>query len=139
VRASGENAPAEVAACVTDGADGTKWLDFSPAGAWVEYRTVPPQSQVIVARYALKSADDAPERDPAHWALERYDEGLEEWVVMDERRGVRFARRGEQLQFDVERRSRAAAGRVRLRVVTVADPAAANSVQLACWELYREV
>ena len=56
-----------------DGSAATKWLDFGAAGggsAWLEYRLPPSSAPAAVLRYALTSADDAPERDPRDWALE---------------------------------------------------------------------
>ena len=56
-----------------DGSAATKWLDFGAAGggsAWLEYRLPPSTPIAAVLRYALTSADDAPERDPRDWALE---------------------------------------------------------------------
>ena len=59
------------------------------------------------------------------------------WVMVDEQKEVVFTQRGERVEFEV-----AAGGpparRFRLRIVSVADPGAANSVQLAGWELYGE-
>ncbi len=56
-----------------DGVTSTKWLDFGAAGggtAWLEYRLPPGAPAATVLRYALTSADDAPERDPRDWTLE---------------------------------------------------------------------
>jgi peptide-N4-(N-acetyl-beta-glucosaminyl)asparagine amidase len=140
VRATGENAPEERAERAFDGDAATKWLDFGGSrrdGAWLEYRLLPQGAVADVASYALTSANDAPERDPAHWVVERWDDAAEAWRTVDERRGMRFARRGERLEFPVAGGGAPApSGRFRLRIVSVAAPSAANSVQLACWDLH---
>ena len=58
--ARGENAPSEGAVHAFDREDGTKWLDFSPQGSWIQYdfRKEPR----IVTTYAITSANDGPER-----------------------------------------------------------------------------
>ena len=60
------------------------------------------------------------------------------WVALDERRGLAFPGRHARVEFSLgaEGARGVAARRWRLRVVRVADPAAANSVQLACLDLY---
>lgn len=63
----------EMAMQAFDGSAATKWLDFGAAGggsAWLEYRLPPSAAPAAVLRYALTSANDAPERDPRDWALE---------------------------------------------------------------------
>jgi hypothetical protein len=61
----------------------------------------------------------------------------DEWRTLDERRGVKFSARGQLLSFTVPEASREILSRRwRLRVLAVADPAAANSVQLALWDVY---
>jgi peptide-N4-(N-acetyl-beta-glucosaminyl)asparagine amidase len=58
------------------------------------------------------------------------------WVVLDERPGLRFSRRGQRLEFNVG--GDVPSRRWRLRVVKVLHPQQANSVQLACWDLYKK-
>ncbi|KIZ00150.1 peptide-N4-(N-acetyl-beta-glucosaminyl) asparagine amidase [Monoraphidium neglectum] len=60
----------------------------------------------------------------------------EGWVALDERRGVKFAARGQLLSFSVSAPCRVPSRRWRLRVLAARDPATANSVQLAGWEAY---
>lgn len=154
VRASGENSPGETAVKAFDGKINTKWLDFGGVKgntAWLEYRLLPTDEVTVLRKYALVSGDDAPERDPEHIVVEAWVEKEEidesrkkngsklgknegTWVVLDERPGLRFSRRGQRLEFcvGVELPSR----RWRLRVIRVLHPQQANSVQLACWDLY---
>ncbi|WP_218566509.1 GH92 family glycosyl hydrolase [Vallicoccus soli] len=102
VDARGENPPNEVAANAADGDPATKWLDFaapSPdAPVWLQYRTDEP---VAVVRYALTSANDAPERDPVDWVLRGSTDGAT-WVDLDARTGEAFTARGQLREFAVE-------------------------------------
>lgn len=72
--ASGENPSGELVRNLFDGDIATKWLDFGGGGAhgtaWVEYRLLHEQPAVCLTNYDLVSANDCPERDPAHWLLE---------------------------------------------------------------------
>jgi peptide-N4-(N-acetyl-beta-glucosaminyl)asparagine amidase len=134
-RASGDNQPGETAARVFDGAKDTKWLDFGfKEGAWLEYALAPSSESLTLKRYALTSGDDSPERDPEAVVVEAFCEDSGEWRAVDERQGLRFGRRGERQEFDVARA--VPAKRWRLRVLRVLRPEAANSVQLAGWDLY---
>lgn len=151
VRASGENRPSETADKAFDGIATTKWLDFEGKKhdtAWLEYRLLPAADPVVLQRYALISANDAPERDPRHVVLEAWEESMQEWVTIDVQHDVAFAERGQCLEFEVSARQPAggtggedghavSSRRFRLRIVSVADPNAANSVQLAGWELFK--
>ncbi|GBF92862.1 peptide-N(4)-(N-acetyl-beta-glucosaminyl) asparagine amidase [Raphidocelis subcapitata] len=165
-RASGGNGEGQGPRRLFDAAAATKWLDFGGGGAggqaWAELRLPADAAPVTVCHYALVSGDDAPERDPAHILLECVPAGdkegdggegdgdgdggggggggsgdaAEAWIVLDERRGVRFGARGQLLSFAVPPASRARSRRWRLRVLAARDPGAANSVQLAQWEMY---
>jgi hypothetical protein len=100
----------------------------------LEYRLAPAARAVHLQGYALTSGSDAPERDPAYVVLEAWDEESAGWMTVDERRGLRFESRGQQVKYAVAAAVKPAR-RFRLRIVEVADPGAANSVQLAGWEL----
>src|SRR4051812_15781993 len=65
VTASGDNPPGEVAANVADGDLQSKWLVFAATG-WVQVKL---GTAIAVKRYAVSSANDAPERDPKTWTL----------------------------------------------------------------------
>ncbi|MCX6927270.1 MAG: PA14 domain-containing protein [Verrucomicrobia bacterium] len=73
VTARGDNAPYQSKENAFDGDPATKWLDYSvPNGSanfsWIQY-VYPSGGTRIIGQYALTSADDAPERDPADWNL----------------------------------------------------------------------
>ncbi|CAL9558014.1 hypothetical protein SUDANB58_04582 [Streptomyces sp. enrichment culture] len=97
VRASGENAGAgEVKENLVDGEPGTKWLTFAATG-WVEFDLDAP---VKVARYALTSANDHGERDPAQWTLKGSADGTA-WQSLDTRSGESFERRFQTKTYDL--------------------------------------
>lgn len=157
-RASGENTgiqPTQVPGRLFDGCLSTKWLDFTGAGpagsAWAEYRLLPSQDPVTITHYDVISAEDCPERDPCDWVLEvaattassgnggsssGASSDSEGWVVLHERKGHRFTRRHQLCSFIVPQEARVASRRWRLRITRTAEPSAANSVQLSCWNLY---
>ena len=86
VTASAENPPGETAVKAADGDPNTKWLAFATTG-WVAYAFDAPQT---VKRYALTSANDSPERDPADWTLQGSDDGTT-WTTLDSQTGQTFA------------------------------------------------
>lgn len=96
ITASAENGPGEAARMLADETPDTKWLAFETSG-WVTYAM---EKAVTVAKYQVTSANDAPERDPAHWKLLGSADG-EDWTVVDERQGETFAERKESKEFEV--------------------------------------
>ncbi|MCW7942602.1 alpha-mannosidase [Streptomyces hygroscopicus] len=97
VRASAENtAGGEVKENLIDGDPGSKWLTFSPTG-WVEFDFDAP---VKVLTYALTSANDYAERDPADWTLEGSTDG-KDWKTLDTRTGASFDQRFQTKSFDL--------------------------------------
>ncbi|MEV0680757.1 GH92 family glycosyl hydrolase [Actinosynnema sp. NPDC050436] len=89
VAANAENTAAgEVKENLVDGSPGSKWLTFTPTG-WVRFTFAEP---VAVRRYALTSADDAPERDPRDWVLRGSTDGTA-WTTLDTRSGEVFESR----------------------------------------------
>ena len=95
VTASGENPPDEIATRVSDGEVTSKWLVFASTG-WVQFKLSQP---IAVKRYALSSANDAPERDPAAWTLEGSQDGAS-WTVLDSRGNESFATRFETHTYE---------------------------------------
>ncbi|HKE15449.1 MAG TPA: GH92 family glycosyl hydrolase [Kofleriaceae bacterium] len=95
VTASGENPPGEIATSIADGELTTKWLVFAATG-WVQVELGGP---VAVRRYAVSSANDAPERDPVDWTLEGSQDGAA-WTVIDTRTDQSFASRFQTIQYD---------------------------------------
>ncbi|WP_211303100.1 GH92 family glycosyl hydrolase [Allonocardiopsis opalescens] len=96
VTASDENTEGgEVAANLVDASTSSKWLAWEPTG-WVTFEFAEP---VAVRRYALTSANDAPDRDPADWTLSGSADG-QQWTELDARSGEEFAERFETRVFD---------------------------------------
>jgi peptide-N4-(N-acetyl-beta-glucosaminyl)asparagine amidase len=156
-RASGEHnamVPTQVVSRLFDGCLATKWLDFGGGGegcsAWVEYRQLPSadQQQLVVTHYDVISAEDCPERDPQDWVLEaavsssndnsssQQPKQQEAWVELHRCSGHMFSSRHQLCSFVVEPQAHVSSSRWRLRITRVAQPALANSVQLACCNLY---
>jgi hypothetical protein len=97
VRASAEHeAGDDVATNVVDGSSVSKWLAFAPAG-WLEFGLAQPAS---VRSYALMSAGDLPDRDPATWTLLGSDDGRQ-WTRLDRRTGQRFTERLQTREFPI--------------------------------------
>jgi len=96
VAANSEHAEAgEVKENLVDGSAATKWLTFTPTG-WASFGFPEP---VVVRRYALTSADDAPGRDPRDWALSGSDDGST-WTAVDARAGEVFPARLRTKVYD---------------------------------------
>ncbi|MGW5253115.1 GH92 family glycosyl hydrolase [Streptomyces sp. NPDC004012] len=97
VRASAENSGAgEVKENLIDGEPGTKWLTFAPTG-WVEFDLDAPTKLVT---YALTSANDYAERDPADWTLQGSTDG-KDWRTLDTRTGESFDQRFQTKSYDL--------------------------------------
>ncbi len=96
VTASAENPPGETAERVNDGDVNSKWLAFEPTG-WVRYQLSEP---VTVVDYALSSANDSAERDPADWELQGSHDGSA-WTTVDTQTGQDFSERFQTKQYDV--------------------------------------
>ncbi len=95
VTASGENPPGEIATSIADGELTTKWLVFASTG-WVQIELTEPTA---VRRYAVSSANDAPERDPVDWTLQGSEDGVT-WTDIDARTDQAFASRFQTIQYD---------------------------------------
>jgi predicted alpha-1,2-mannosidase len=95
VVASGENPPGEVAASIADGDLTSKWLVFQSTG-WIYVKL---DQAIVVKRYAVSSANDAPERDPVAWTLEGSQDG-NNWTGIDTRAGQGFGARFETHVFN---------------------------------------
>ena len=57
-----------------------------------------------VTDYALVSADDAPECDPASWTLSGSEDG-QKWIVLDTKSSVAFGNRGQRKSFTIENKT----------------------------------
>lgn len=88
ITTSGENAPGEVAANLTDDNPDTKWLTFATTG-WVRYQLSEAKRAVT---YSLTSANDAPERDPRDFTVQGSNDGST-WTDVDRQTGIDFTDR----------------------------------------------
>ncbi|MEU6119851.1 GH92 family glycosyl hydrolase [Streptomyces sp. NPDC047117] len=97
VRASAENTGGgEVKENLADGDPGSKWLTFEPTG-WVEFDL---DKSVKAVTYALTSANDHAERDPADWTLKGSTDG-KDWKVLDSRADQSFPERHQTRTYDL--------------------------------------
>jgi len=83
----------------------------------------------LVSSYTITSANDAPERDPANWALLGSNDGGATWATLDTQINQVFTGRYETRAFPIA--TPAAYNLYRLRIDSVADPSTAIAVQLA--------
>lgn len=98
VRASAENTGGgETKENLVDVTPGTKWLAFEST-AWLEFDLAEP---VKVVTYALTSANDHAERDPADWTLQGSADG-KEWKDLDSRTGETFAERFQTKSYEFD-------------------------------------
>ncbi|MEV6850414.1 GH92 family glycosyl hydrolase [Actinoplanes sp. NPDC051411] len=100
----------EVGTNLNDGDATSKWLVDTPT-SWAQYTL---DGQYTVVRYALTSANDAPERDPQAWTLEGSNDGGATWTTVDTVTGNTFDRRFETKTFDVANPGRFAVYRLNI-------------------------
>ncbi len=110
-----------------------KWLDFANANpatraSWIQYR-YPGGLQRTVTNYTIMSANDAPERDPADWALLGSNDDGVTWVTQDAQINQVFANRYQTRSYSIP--FPAAFNIYRLRIDSVADPSTAVAIQLS--------
>ncbi|TWP53408.1 glycoside hydrolase family 92 protein [Lentzea tibetensis] len=97
VEANDENDEAgEVKENLVDGNINSKWLTFTSTG-WASFKLGEP---VKVVKYALGSANDAPERDPKDWTLQGSADGTN-WTTVDTRQNEAFDARFQTKIYDV--------------------------------------
>ncbi|MFD0199939.1 MULTISPECIES: GH92 family glycosyl hydrolase [Saccharothrix] len=97
VAANSEHTSAgEVKENLVDGNVSSKWLTFTPTG-WARFTFAEP---VAVKRYAMSSANDAPERDPKDWTLRGSNDGTT-WTPLDARTGEAFTERFQTKTYDI--------------------------------------
>jgi len=136
ISAQGENAPGEAALKAFDNTTSTKWLDFAYAdpstrSSWLQYQLAD-DAQFVVSQYALSSANDAttyPERNPASWRLLGSSDGGAAWTVLDIQSNETFTANYQTLAYPIANTN--PYNVYRLAIDSVANPAAANSVQLS--------
>ena len=125
ITASGENAPGEVAANLTDDNPDTKWLVFAATG-WVRYQLSGAKRAVT---YSLTSANDAPERDPRDVTVQGSTDGST-WTDVDRRTGLDFTERFQTKTFTI-----ATPGSYTYYRLDVTANHGGSIVQLADWGL----
>ncbi|WP_433732205.1 GH92 family glycosyl hydrolase [Actinoplanes sp. CA-051413] len=81
---------------LNDGDSATKWLVDTPT-SWAQY-TLDAPAEVI--KYALTSANDAPERDPRDWTLQGSTDGST-WTTVDTQTGQTFTERFQTKTYTV--------------------------------------
>mmetsp|Transcript_66311 Transcript_66311/g.209623 ORF Transcript_66311/g.209623 Transcript_66311/m.209623 type:complete len:453 (+) Transcript_66311:210-1568(+) len=135
VAASSERAESgRAAANLFDAESDSPWASAGGAPQWVSYRLGAPQR---VHQYVLQSSGGAPECDPRHWVLEgSYDGGKTFPHVLDERREEFFSRRYLRRTFVLRCPPSPECDCFRLVVRGVANPPAAEGVQLQAVELF---
>jgi predicted alpha-1,2-mannosidase len=110
---------------LNDGDPATKWLVDTPT-SWAQYTLDAPAE---VVRYALTSANDAPERDPRDWTLQGSTDGGT-WTTVDTQTGQTFTERFQTRTYTVADPAAFAVYRL-----TVTGHPAGNLTQLAELEL----
>lgn len=137
ITAQGEHPANEMATNAFDNTTATKWLDYatnypSTRASWLQYKFANAQ-QPSVTDYTITSANDAVERDPAAWRLLGSNNGGTNWTTLDARTNQVFASRFLKQSYVVT--NPAPFNVYRLQIDRVANPGAANSVQLSEFEL----
>ncbi|WP_438841159.1 GH92 family glycosyl hydrolase [Actinoplanes auranticolor] len=110
---------------LNDGDSATKWLVDTPT-SWAQY-TLDAPAEVI--KYALTSANDAPERDPRDWTLQGSTDGST-WTTVDTQTGQTFAERFQTKTYTV-----ADPGSFPIYRLTITGHPSGNLTQLADLEL----
>ncbi|MEV8508162.1 GH92 family glycosyl hydrolase [Actinoplanes sp. NPDC051475] len=96
IAANAEPNPNEGVTNLNDGDAATKWLVDTPT-SWARYTLDAPAT---VVKYALTSANDAPERDPRDWTLEGSADGTD-WTTVDTQTGQTFDQRFQTKTYTV--------------------------------------
>ncbi|MPZ94849.1 MAG: glycoside hydrolase family 92 protein [Propionibacteriales bacterium] len=126
VTASAENTGAgEVAVNVADGDINSKWLAFE-SSAWLHIELDEP---VTIVRYALTSANDAPERDPRAWELQGSADGVT-WTTIDTRTAQQWDERFQTREFEL-----AAAQTYQHYRLDISANQSGGLLQLAEWQM----
>jgi predicted alpha-1,2-mannosidase len=112
----------EVGTNLNDGDATSKWLVDTPT-SWAQYTL---DAQYTVVKYALTSANDAPERDPQDWTLDGSNDGGATWTTVDTVTGNTFDERFQTKTFDV-----ANPGRYEVYRLNITGHPSGNLTQLA--------
>lgn len=134
VLATAEELPIGIATSAFDGIHSSKWEEPSGAkGCWLLYK-VPDDQMRDLEAYDLKSANDAPERDPMDWVVEGSDDGGISWCVLDKQSSRLFEKRFQRKTFKVGTRRKCNA--VRFHFLSVRDPKTQSRFQIGSIDLY---
>lgn len=115
-----------------DGNTDTKWLDYSGSSSsvWIQYEEA---LSFSVSKYAITSANDAPERDPASWIVYGSTDGSY-YVTLDSQQDIVFTERNERKTFSIS--SPGTYSNFKFEFTSVRDSESANSLQLADIQLW---
>jgi hypothetical protein len=132
ITARGDNPPYQGKENAFDGDPATKWLDYIvPDGttnfSWIQY-LYPDNATLVAGQYALTSADDAPEDDPADWSFYGVD-ASGYLTLLDRQTGQRFSSRYQTKTYTLT--NSVAFRGYRLEITRVNDASRATAVQLA--------
>ena len=125
ITASAENPPGEIAKNLADGDPGTKWLAFQTSATLTYHLS----TRATVVTYALTSAGDAPERDPAAWTLQGSTDGTT-FTTIDTRQAQTWTDRGVRNTYQV-----ADPGDYSYYRLDISAPQSGGLLQLADWDL----
>jgi hypothetical protein len=132
ITARGGNLPYQAKENAFDSDPATKWLDYIvPDGttnfSWIQY-LYPDNATLVAGQYALTSADDAPEDDPADWNLYGVD-ASGYLTLLDRQTGQSFSSRHQTKTYTLT--DFVAFRGYRLEITRVNDPSIATALQLA--------
>ena len=115
----------EGGANLNDGDPATKWLVDTPT-SWAQYTLDAPAEAI---KYAMTSANDAPERDPRDWTLQGSADGAT-WTTVDTQTGQTFDARFQTKTYTV-----ASPGSFPIYRLNITGHPSGNLTQLADLEL----
>lgn len=132
ITARGEVPPDGAKENAFDGSLNTKWVDsIVPNGtnnySWIQY-LYPDNGTLVAGQYALVSAADSPERDPADWNFYGVDLSTN-LILLDRQTNQVFAGRGQTNTYPLT--NLLAFLGYRLEITRVSNPGTATAVQLA--------
>ncbi|RZU49302.1 putative alpha-1,2-mannosidase [Krasilnikovia cinnamomea] len=128
IAVNAEPNPDENGANLNDADPATKWLVDTPT-SWARYTL---DSPARVVRYALTSANDAPERDPRDWTVEGSADGTT-WTTVDTRTGQSFDQRFQTHTYEV-----ATPGSFAVYRLSITGHPSGSLTQLADWQIATE-
>lgn len=132
ITARGDNPPYEAKENAFDADPATKWVDYIVPNGTANYSWIqclyPDNATLIAGQYALVSASDAPERDPADWNFYGVDAATN-LVLLDRQTNQVFNSRGLTNTYWLT--NPLAFRGYRLEITRVNNPGTATAVQLA--------